>query len=789
MVAAITPWNFPNQINLAKLGPALAAGCTVVLKPAPQTPWTGAELGRLVATQTDIPPGVVNVLTASGATVAEALTADPRVDMISFTGSTATGRHVMAAAAPTLKKVFLELGGKSAAVVLDDYDVAAAATLTAFSVCIHAGQGCALTTRLIVPRGRYDEAVAAGVQAMRAVTVGDPADAATVCGPVISAAQRDRVESYLRSAAADGGAFACGGGRVAGRDAGYWIEPTVITGLAAAARAAREEIFGPVLVVLAHDGDDDAVALANDSPTGCPARSSAPTSRGRARWRRASGPARSASTAGSGTRRTCRSGATSSPAPAGKWAWPGSKSTWRSSRSRCPRAGASMNMDVNLADLVAAVGAALPDRCALVCDGDRLSYPELTARSNQVARHLAGAGLAPDEPVGLYLLNSAAYIEALLGCMVARTIPVNINYRYTGHELAQLLGSARLAALVVDAEHAGLAAEVAPSCPTLRHVLITGRDPAEPAPRFPGGVTVTDYAPAVAAAPASRPDNGRSGDDKLIIYTGGTTGLPKGVLWRHEDFFFAALAGGNHYGPARQSVDEIVAAAAEVPAAGYVITAPMMHGAGTYTLFSALLLGATVVLSRRFDAAAVLRQVKDERAMALQVVGDAMARPIADELAAQPGAYDLSSLFVLGSGGALLSAPVREQLHALLPNVYITDRFGASETGTDGELTRIPVTGRGWRTRETCTSSTSRCARCPRAGPGGWPSRATCRSATTATSPPPGPRSRSWTGSGTRCSATWPGSRTTARSWSSAGARRASIPAARRCFRRRSSRR
>jgi aldehyde dehydrogenase (NAD+) len=152
--------------------------------------------------------------------------------------------------------------------VLDDYDVAAAAALTAFSVCVHAGQGCALTTRLIVPRGRYDDAVAASAQTMRGVMVGDPADPATVCGPVISAAQRDRIESYLRSAAADGGSFACGGGRAAGRPAGYWIEPTVVAGLCNSARAAREEIFGPVLVVLAHDGDDHAVALANDSPYG-----------------------------------------------------------------------------------------------------------------------------------------------------------------------------------------------------------------------------------------------------------------------------------------------------------------------------------------------------------------------------------------------------------------------------------------------------------------------------------------------------------------------------------------
>jgi aldehyde dehydrogenase (NAD+) len=265
VVAAITPWNFPNQINLAKVGHALAAGCTVVLKPAPQTPWTGAELGRLIATQTDIPSGVVNVLTSSQAEAGKALTADPRVDMVSFTGSTATGKAVMVAAAPTVKKVFLELGGKSAAVVLDDYDVASAASLTAFSVCIHAGQGCALTTRLIVPRSRYDDAVAACARTMASLPVGDPQDAGTVCGPVISAQQRDRVESYLRSAAADGGTFACGGGRSAGRERGYWIEPTVIAGLNNSARAAREEIFGPVLVVLAHDGDDDAVAIANDS--------------------------------------------------------------------------------------------------------------------------------------------------------------------------------------------------------------------------------------------------------------------------------------------------------------------------------------------------------------------------------------------------------------------------------------------------------------------------------------------------------------------------------------------
>jgi len=341
-------------------------------------------------------------------------------------------------------------------------------------------------------------------------------------------------------------------------------------------------------------------------------------------------------------------------------------------------------MNVNLADLVGAIADAMPDREALVCDGDRRTYPALMDRASQVAQHLIAVGIRPDETVGLYLFNSVAYIEALLGCMLARAIPVNINYRYTGNELSYLFTGASLAALVVDADHAGLAASVAASCPALRHVLVVGK-PDGPA-EFPDSVTVADFGAAIAEAPTARPDNHRSGDDKLIIHTGGTTGLPKGVLWRHEDFFFSALAGGNHYGPPRLTVEEVVAAAAEVPPGGYLITAPMMHGAGTYTLFSALLLGAKVVISRKFDAAATLRLIAVERAMALAVVGDAMARPLVDELAAHPGEYDLSSLFVVGSGGALLSASVRAQLQGMYPNLYITDRFGASETGTDGEL-------------------------------------------------------------------------------------------------------
>ncbi len=268
VVGAITPWNFPHQINLAKIGAAMAAGNTVVLKPAPDTPWCAAELGRIAAEQTDLPPGVLNIVTSSDHRVGAQLAADPRVDLVSVTGSTVTGRAVMAAAAPTVKKVLLELGGKSAFIVLDDADLESACGKAALAIARHAGQGCAFTSRLLVPRERYDDAVEAAAAAMTKVVVGDPGDPATVCGPLISGRQRDRVSGYLRSALDEGGVFACGGGRPAELPTGFYIEPTVVSGLTNDARVAREEIFGPVLTVLAHGGDADAVRIANDSPYG-----------------------------------------------------------------------------------------------------------------------------------------------------------------------------------------------------------------------------------------------------------------------------------------------------------------------------------------------------------------------------------------------------------------------------------------------------------------------------------------------------------------------------------------
>jgi aldehyde dehydrogenase (NAD+) len=268
VVGAITPWNFPHQINLAKVVPALAAGNTVVLKPAPDTPWCASLLGRVVADETDIPPGVLNVVTSAGHEVGRQLAEDHRVDLISFTGSTATGRQVMVAAAGNLKKVFLELGGKSAAVVLDDADLGNAVASTGMQVMTHAGQGCAITTRLVLPRARYDEGVARLVEVMASIGYGDPSDPGNLMGPLISERQRQRVLGYIATGVAEGADVALGGGVPAHLPVGYFVEPTVLTGVDPDATVAQEEIFGPVLVVLAHDGDDDAVAVANNSVYG-----------------------------------------------------------------------------------------------------------------------------------------------------------------------------------------------------------------------------------------------------------------------------------------------------------------------------------------------------------------------------------------------------------------------------------------------------------------------------------------------------------------------------------------
>ncbi|MFJ8022663.1 aldehyde dehydrogenase family protein [Streptomyces sp. NPDC096311] len=262
VVAAIIPYNYPNQLALAKLVPALAAGCTVVLKGAPDTPLTTLYLGELIAEHTDIPPGVVNVIVSSGVEAGEVLTQHPDVDMITFTGSTATGRRIMEAASATVKKVFLELGGKSAMIVLDDADFRAASMFAAFTICSHSGQGCALTSRLLVPREHHDEIVAMVAAGLERVSYGDPADPKTFMGPLISERQRDKVDGMVQRAVAAGATLVTGGKRV---DPGFFYTPTLLAHVDPAGEIAQDEVFGPVLAVIPYDGEDDAVRIANDS--------------------------------------------------------------------------------------------------------------------------------------------------------------------------------------------------------------------------------------------------------------------------------------------------------------------------------------------------------------------------------------------------------------------------------------------------------------------------------------------------------------------------------------------
>jgi aldehyde dehydrogenase (NAD+) len=261
VVAAIIPYNYPNQLALAKLAPALAAGCTVVLKAAPDTPLVTLALGELIA-QTGIPAGVVNVLTSSGAAVGELLTTHADVDMVSFTGSTVTGRRIMAAASATVKRVFLELGGKSAMIVLDDANFGAAAMFAAFTICSHAGQGCALTSRLLVPRAQHDAIVEQVAANLGRVSYGDPTDPKTFMGPLISERQRDKVDGMVQRAVAAGATLVTGGQKV---DPGFFYTPTLLSNVDPASEIAQEEVFGPVLTVIPYDDDEHAVRIANNS--------------------------------------------------------------------------------------------------------------------------------------------------------------------------------------------------------------------------------------------------------------------------------------------------------------------------------------------------------------------------------------------------------------------------------------------------------------------------------------------------------------------------------------------
>jgi aldehyde dehydrogenase (NAD+) len=265
VVGAITPWNVPFYLNVAETVPALMAGNTVVLKPAQLTPWSGSELGRIVAEETDIPAGVFNVVVSNANEVGAALSADPRVDMITFTGSTATGRAILAAGAPTVKKTLLELGGKSAHIVLDDADFNSALPLAAMMACVMSGQSCILPSRILLPRSRYEEGLAVLKASMENFPVGDPWTPGNMQGPQISEGQRQKVLGLIKSGVDSGARLVTGGGVPENLPVGYYTQPTLLADVDPDSQIAQEEIFGPVLTVTPYESVDEAVAIANNS--------------------------------------------------------------------------------------------------------------------------------------------------------------------------------------------------------------------------------------------------------------------------------------------------------------------------------------------------------------------------------------------------------------------------------------------------------------------------------------------------------------------------------------------
>jgi acyl-CoA synthetase (AMP-forming)/AMP-acid ligase II len=359
-------------------------------------------------------------------------------------------------------------------------------------------------------------------------------------------------------------------------------------------------------------------------------------------------------------------------------------------------------VEYNLADLFESVVDAVPGREALVYIDHpgtgaerRLTYARLDAAANRVAHHLIDSGIRPGEHLGLHLYNGVEYLQTVLGCLKARIVPVNVNYRYVEEELVYLYRDADLVALVFDAEFTDRVAAALPRTPALRQLLRVGSAATDGA-----SLSAMDFTEAEAAGSPERGFPPRSADDQFIIYTGGTTGMPKGVMWRQEDLFFAGLGGGAPTGEPVKKPEEL----AERVAAGgegitFFPTPPLMHGTSTLTAFIGFNFGQRVVIHRKFVPEEVLRTVEKEKVTSMSLVGDAMLRPLIDALKGSMRGTDCSSMFSVSSSGAIMSETVREQFLSLVPNVMLLNNFGSTESGFNGTATADSGAGKGFRLR------------------------------------------------------------------------------------------
>ncbi len=338
-------------------------------------------------------------------------------------------------------------------------------------------------------------------------------------------------------------------------------------------------------------------------------------------------------------------------------------------------------MPFQIADLFEIVADAIPDRLALVAGDERLSFAELDARSNRLAHVLTSLGVGEGDHVGLQLLNGTAYIEGMLAAYKLRAVPINVNYRYVADELEYLYDNADLRLLLYHRRFADAVAQARRRFgrPSSALVVEDGSTGSRGGDR--------DYSEALEGASAARDFAPRSPRDLYILYTGGTTGMPKGVMWHHEDILFGAILPLS-YKEVPERPEELAERVRERPPHSSLVIAPLMHGAAQWATLSAWFAGRCAVLwtESGLDPEAIWRLAAGEAVSGMQVVGDAMARPLAEALARSPGAFDLRSLRMIGSGGAILSDGVKETLRSVLPELVIADSFGSSESGSQGNL-------------------------------------------------------------------------------------------------------
>ncbi len=358
-------------------------------------------------------------------------------------------------------------------------------------------------------------------------------------------------------------------------------------------------------------------------------------------------------------------------------------------------------MEFNLADLFECVADAVPEREAVVWGDRRLTFAQMDERATRLAHHLSAQGVKPGDHIGVYLYNCPEFLEAFLAAWKIRAVPVNINFRYVEDELRYLFTDADLVGLVFHREFAPRVQAVAPELPSLRTFVVVDDDSGAAY----ASLGAAEYEAAVAAASPARDFAPRSGDDLYLLYTGGTTGMPKGVMWRHEDVFFAGLQGGNPYGQDIERPEQQAEIARNSDVRVTLPAAPLMHGSGHWASLIGLHAGGKVALatSRRFDAAEIWRIVEREKVTIISIVGDAMARPMAEALAEPGASYDTSSLMVLTTGGAIFSESVQEQLRQYLPKTVFINAFGVSEAGHQG----MGVGGSGARPRFTVEANTA----------------------------------------------------------------------------------